>query len=457
MDEDQLSPGQQVIARRSGARTVTQRLVRFQCAWCGEPVVELRYPGPTPAYGLACRDEATRYADTAKAARRRGTAAPLRVVTTSCLESPSNRYRADVEPASPTAEIVVRAATRDAVHAVLESLAALLASEASGTAPITPTDGGAWAARITLQLPESPAGGADAASARRPPQDMPITAEGPDGGSDDGEQVSGLAYEIGHDLQSAPTDTGLIADQLQALIGGATLGLRRGKRLIADVEDLLWLHARLAVYQTIVASGPAAIAPSAAADAAASAYGQTYRQIRELYGQLVRERNLRGQPRFDLITIAQHLCAETQALAAAITAAPVTDATIAGAVWDGLERLEQMQLQAQRAPEADETPVPARRPKAITNPGLVSALSLQGGGKRHLTANGWETLCGRLIEGDWEEERAFRRTDCKRCRLIARRRLLTCLICKKPLLEQGQPYRCPRCSTESSELPDQWW
>lgn len=295
-------------------------------------------------------------------------------------------------------------------------------------------------------------------SARPLPQDMPITAEGPDGASNDGEQVAGLADAIGDDLRSVDSDSALIADQLQALIGGATLGVRRGKVLIEDVEELLWLHARLTVYQTIAAGHPGTITSTAAVDAVASAYGQTYRQVRAFYGQLVRERSLRGQPRFDLITIAQHLCAETQALAATITAAPVTDATTAGAVWDGLERLEQLQLQAQRVQEADETPSPTRRPKAITNPGLVSALSLQSGGKRHLTTNHWETLCGRLIEGDWEEERAFRRTDCKRCRLIARRRLLTCLICKKPLLEQGQPHLCPRCSSPSSEAPPElWW
>lgn len=457
MDDDQPSPGQQVIARRSGARTVSQRLVRFQCAWCGEQVVELRYPGPTPAYGMACRDEATRYADAVKAARRRGTAPPPRLLTTSCLGSPSNRYRADAAPAAITAEVIIRAATRDAVRAVLKPLEALLATASSGHAAITAADHNTWEARIALQLPMSLV--RTASDAPAPPQAQGVTVavdeHGLTGSAE--EHVASLAYEIAHDIQSAPTDSAIIADQIQALIGGATLGVRRGKALIEDVEELLWLRARLTLYRTIAASHPGAITSIAAADEAASAYGQTYRQVRVLYAQLVRERSLRGQPRLDLITIAQRLCAESQALAAAITATPVTDAAIAWALWEGLEHLEQMQLQEQRPQETDDTPVPARKSKAITNPGLVSALSLQSGGKRHLTTNHWETLCGRLIEGDWEGEQAFRRTDCKRCRLIARRRLLTCLICKRPLLDQGQPHLCPRCSTESSEPPDRWW
>lgn len=456
MDDDQQPPGQQIIVRRGGARTVTQRLVRFQCAWCGEQVVELRYPGPTPAYGMACRDEAMRYADAVKAARRRGTAPPPQLVTTSCLGSPSNQYRADATPAPNIAEIIVRAATREAVRAALKPLEALLATGRSGQAVITAAGDNTWEARIALQMPGPPAGTASDAPAPPQAQCVTVAVDGPGLTGSDEEHVASLTYEIAQDIQSAPTDSAMIADQIQALIGGATLGVRRGKVLIEDVEELLWLRARLTVYRTIAATHPGAITSMAAADEAASAYGQTYRQLRVLYRQLVRERSLRGQPRFDLITIAQRLCAEAQALAAAITATPVTDATTAGAIWDGLERLEQMQLQAQRAQESDDTPIPARKPRAITNPGLVSALSLQSGGKRHLTANSWETLCGRLIEGDWEPERAFRRTDCKRCRLIARRRVLTCLICKKPLLDQGQPHLCPRCSTQSSEPPDLW-
>ncbi|NTU79268.1 MAG: hypothetical protein HGA45_07665 [Chloroflexales bacterium] len=458
MDDDQPSPDHQVIARRSGARTVSQRLVRFQCAWCGEPVIELRYPGPTPAYGLACRDEATRYADAVKAARRRGTNPPPRLVTTSCLGSPSNRYQADADLEPKTAEIIVRAATRDAVRAALKSIEALLTFEASSQVAITAASDNTWEARIALRLPRPPAGTDGDAPAPPQPQDVTVPPDPPDLASSDEDHVAGLAYEIGHDLQSIGSDSAMIADQIQALIGGAALGVRRGKALIEDLEGLLWVWARLTVYRAIATGQPGTSTSTAAADEAARAYGRTYRQVRMLYAQLVRERSLRGQPRFDLITIAQRLCAEAQALAAAITAAPVTNAAIAWAIWEGLEHLEQVQLQEQRPQEADDTSAPARKSKPVLNPGLVDALSLHGGGKRHLTANGWETLCGRLIEGDWEEEQAFRRTDCKRCRLIARRRLLTCLICKKPLLEQGEPHLCPRCSTESSEPPpERWW
>lgn len=53
-------------------------------------MTELRYPGPTPSYGAACKAEATRYAEAAKKARQRHTTLPERRRTTTCWDSPTN-------------------------------------------------------------------------------------------------------------------------------------------------------------------------------------------------------------------------------------------------------------------------------------------------------------------------------------------------------------------------------
>ena len=78
------------VLRGGGGRTIKQRPVTFQCQWCGQLVTELRYPSPTPVYGLACKTEALRYAEAAKKARQRQTEPPEQRRTTTCWDSPTN-------------------------------------------------------------------------------------------------------------------------------------------------------------------------------------------------------------------------------------------------------------------------------------------------------------------------------------------------------------------------------
>jgi hypothetical protein len=87
-DEFQGERKQVRLSERS--RTVKQRPVTFRCGWCGQLVTELRYPGPTPTYGLACKTEATRHAEAAKKARQRSAPPPQRRRTTTCWDSPTN-------------------------------------------------------------------------------------------------------------------------------------------------------------------------------------------------------------------------------------------------------------------------------------------------------------------------------------------------------------------------------
>lgn len=78
------------VAQRARARTIRERPVTFRCAWCDQVTTELRFPGPTPAYGAACRAEALRYREACKKARQRGAEPPARQRTTSCRDSPQN-------------------------------------------------------------------------------------------------------------------------------------------------------------------------------------------------------------------------------------------------------------------------------------------------------------------------------------------------------------------------------
>jgi hypothetical protein len=89
MDE-QIRAEQKQVELRARSRTITQRPVTFRCAWCGQIVTELRFPGPTPRYGAACKAEATRYAEALKKARQRHAPTPARRRTTTCWDSPSN-------------------------------------------------------------------------------------------------------------------------------------------------------------------------------------------------------------------------------------------------------------------------------------------------------------------------------------------------------------------------------
>ncbi|NTU82939.1 MAG: hypothetical protein HGA45_26830, partial [Chloroflexales bacterium] len=130
---------------------VSQRPIAFHCAWCGEPVVELRYPGPTPTYGRACAVEARRYADAAKAARRRGSPEPARVVTTSCKDSPTNIHGRELADEPDRVELVVRALSEAAARAAFALLRARLGLDAPATP--TPSAAGGWEIAITLPLP----------------------------------------------------------------------------------------------------------------------------------------------------------------------------------------------------------------------------------------------------------------------------------------------------------------
>jgi hypothetical protein len=77
----------QISAR---SRTIKQRPVTFRCAWCGQLATELRFPGPMPRYGMACKAEATRYAEALKKARQRNAPCPERRRTTTCRDSATN-------------------------------------------------------------------------------------------------------------------------------------------------------------------------------------------------------------------------------------------------------------------------------------------------------------------------------------------------------------------------------
>lgn len=78
------------VQLRARSRTIKQRPVTFRCAWCGQLVTELRFPGPTPSYGAACKIEAARYAEALKKARQRNAPFPARHRTTTCWDSATN-------------------------------------------------------------------------------------------------------------------------------------------------------------------------------------------------------------------------------------------------------------------------------------------------------------------------------------------------------------------------------
>lgn len=464
MDNSQPSPKQQLVPRAGGDRLVSQRPVAFRCQWCGEPVVELRYPGPMPAYGRACAAEARRHKDAVKAARRRGSPEPAWIVTTSCKGSPTNLHGRDVAAEPDHVEVIVRAPSEVAARAALALLQARLDLPADTTPAISPSANGGWEATLALSLPtEQPV------PQEEPP--APVTLELSVGDEDEAESqepfgalyddfdeesdedvLAGVASEIKSDRGSIATITYLIDGILKELEGGATLGVRRGRQLLERLERLVSVRRRLAIPLAVVtAHATSATAIEALAREVAIAGELSRRQVERAIDQLARERGLRGQSRADVIALAERLRDEAKALADAVGKLIVTDASIARAVWNAWFELDEVETSKLKLPGDEDNPPQERKSLPRPYDGTVVAISLNGSEKRHLTEGRFDTLCGRSIAGDWEEERAFRRTDCKRCRQIAQKRFLVCYSCEKPLLKQELPGLCPSCSRQERE------
>lgn len=461
MDDAPTSPQEQIVSRRGGERTVSQRTVAFRCAWCGEPVVELRYPGPTPAYGQACTVEARRYANAAKAARRRGSPVPARVVTTSCKGSPTNLHDANSVPEPPQAELVVRAPSEAAVRAALALLQFQLDLPPDATPVITSVGVSGWEATLSLALPPEP----PAAEKEPPPANVaePVIQDDPLAASEDilatiladipdetdEEVLSSLAYELDIDRKGVAGSIRMIDGVLRELEGGAALGLRRGKLLLRELEGLIFSRQRLAVQQVVVDGGmTTGDAINALARETAIAGEITRRQVERSTEQLTRERGLRGASRAAVIALAVQLRDEVRALAEAVGIHNVTDAAIARAIWEAWHQLDHVETWDLALPGDDDDPPEERKSLPHLYDGPVAAISLNGSAKRHLTEGRFDTLCGLPIEGEWQEEKAFRRTDCKRCRKLAMKRWLVCVECRKPLLKQELPGLCPTCSRQ---------
>ena len=441
MDDDPTAPVQQTITQRSGVRTLTQRPVTFGCAWCGAPVTEMRYPGPTPTYGHACAAEARRYADRVKIARRRGKEVPVRVVTTSCVGSPTNQYDADGKPDPPTAQVIIRVASEPAARAACAVLQARLDLPPDTTPTITAV-AGRWEVAFPFAMP--------------PAHVARTTSE-----SDD-EVLAWLDSETEDDRQDIAAAQRTIAATIQALACGATLGVRTGRRLLTELEVLNDMRLRLTVQQAIVTVGlltPAQWEPLA--QTAVRTAALTQRTVQQAAAALATKRSLRGQARADLITLAHQFSDETQALAA--TSTPVTDAALAQAVSAARLWLDQVAIWEPAEPEERPDATEAgdvtddADERALPSVGPVRAVRLHGRPMRHLAEHGWTTLCGLPLEGAWDTAPAFRRSDCKRCRRSAQSRMLVCHGCQKPLLEEQMLGLCPSCSKKQRALPESWW
>src|SRR5512145_122619 len=85
--------------------------------------------------------------------------------------------------------------------------------------------------------------------------------------------------------------------------------------------------------------------------------------------------------------------------------------------------------------------------------GLVAAVVMPPQKTKHLTESGFTTLCGRDISPPFERVSTFGRDGCKRCKQLAKRRMLCCFRCGTPLLKEDQPGWCPRCSRKNRTLP----
>ena len=442
MDDDPTAPAQQTLTQRSGVRTLTQRPVTFACAWCGAPVTELRYPGPTPTYGHACATEARRYADRVKIARRRGKDVPVRVVTTSCVGSPTNQYDADGKPEPPTAQVIIRVASEPAARAACAVLQARLDLPSDTTPTITAVAGNRWEVAFPFAVP--------------PAHVARTTSES------DAEVLAWLDSETEDDRQDIAAAQRTIAATIQALACGATLGVRTGRRLLTELEVLNDMRLRLTVQQAIVTVGlltPAQWEPLA--QTAVRTAALTQRTVQQAAAALATKRSLRGQARADLITLAHQFSDETQALAA--TSTPVTDAALAQAVSAARLWLDQVAIWEPAEPEERPDATEAgdvtddADERALPSVGPVRAVRLHGRPMRHLAEHGWTTLCGLPLEGAWDTAPTFRRSDCKRCRRSAQSRMLVCHGCQKPLLEEQMLGLCPSCSKKQRALPESWW
>lgn len=345
----------------------------------------------------------------------------------------------------------------------LALLQAQLNLMADTTPVISPSTGGGWEATltVTLQITQPTAQEQLSATTVRSPlldeaspradEDYEVSFVHMDMGSDE-DVLEGLASETKNNRKSITSTARFINLVLEKLEGKAALGLRRGKLLLSQLENLVLAQQRVLIYQAVVTKNViSATALKALAHETAVAGEIARRHVERFSNQLARERSLRGQARTDVIALAEQLRDEVKALAEAVGKLTVTDVAIARAVWEAWFQLEEVEIWNLELPGDNANPREERKPLPRPYDGLVAAISLNGSEKRHLTDGRFDTLCGRSIEGDWDEEKAFRRTDCKRCRQIARKRFLVCYSCEKPLLKEEESGLCPSCSRQERE------
>jgi hypothetical protein len=360
VDDPETSPKKQLVPRRGGDRNVSQRPVAFRCAWCGEPVVELRYPGPTPAYGHACAAEARRHADAAKAARRRGSPEPARIVTTSCKGSPTNLHGRDIGAEPDRVELIVRAPSEGAARAALALLQARLGLDAPATP--TPSAAGGWEIAITLPPPtEQPTESA-------PPPAPSLIDQSEATFPDDSElnqdnAAPFLSQEIASEVRTVASSRHVIRGFLQDFAATKSIGVRWGQALIRELENLSWRIAHLRIQQAMTTEGitvSADVAPIV--QAAAYARAHTEFQLHALRDRLDAQGNLRGSARAELIALAEELSETARVAAATMDGVEVTDGTIALATWEALDSLPLVPT-AHLAPPPP-PPRPPRQPQA---------------------------------------------------------------------------------------------
>lgn len=341
MDDPETSPRQKLVPRRGGDRTVNQRPVAFRCMWCGEPVVELRYPGPTPAYGRACAAEARRYADAAKAARRRGGPEPARVVTTSCKGSPTNLHSGDIGAEPDHVKLLVHAPSEEAARAALALLQARLELPLDATPAISPSADGGWEIALRLPLPTAQ----PTEEAPPPPPPEPSLA----GQSDALPDVPGLkpedaalyfSEEIANEVRLVTSARRIIRGFLQDMAATKSIGVRMGQGLITELEKLTWRLAHLRIQEAMVAAG---MTDSDDAEPlvreAAITRARTVFQLHALRDRLDAQGSLRGSARAELIALAEELGETAKEKAAALDGVEVTDGAVAFAVWEALDQL----------------------------------------------------------------------------------------------------------------------